>query len=323
MSIRLAASPILAGLLASTAALAEVPSVATDIPPVHSLVARVMGDLGDPGLIVQPGSSPHGYSMRPSEARSVQDAEAIFWIGPELTPWMDEALKTLAPEAEVIELLEVDGTQALEFREGATFADHDHADHEDDHDAEEAGGEDAHEGEEDHGHEGIDPHAWLDPENGKVWLDSIATTLGELDPENAATYEANAESGKVEIDAAAAQARELLAPLSDLQFVVFHDAYHYYESRFDLSAAGAIELSDATDPSPARIEDVRDTVRELGVSCVFSEPQFNQSLIGTVTEGTEARRGIIDPLGTEIALGVDFYPELIVKIAEEIASCAE
>ncbi|EYD72567.1 zinc ABC transporter substrate-binding protein [Limimaricola hongkongensis] len=358
-------------LTVASGAAAEAPRVATDIAPVHGLVARVMEGLGTPDLIVQPGSSPHDYAMRPSEARALDRADAVFWVGPALEPWLDETIDTLAADALVVELLDAPGLDVLAFREGAVFDDHDHehgeahadeehaghegeedhADHEGEdhadhaHEDDHAGHEDeashdehAHDDHDDHGHDdhedhadggheghdhdGIDPHAWLDPENGKVWLGLIADELAALDPDNAETYRANAAAGREEIDAATAGARETLNAAGEIGFVVFHDAYHYYETRFGLSAAGAISLSDASDPSPARIEEVRDRVRDLGVACVFSEPQFNQSLVATVTEGTEAKAAVIDPLGFDLEPGPGFYPELIRAIADDIAGCA-
>nr|WP_240476972.1 zinc ABC transporter substrate-binding protein [Roseivivax marinus] len=317
--------------------------MATDIAPVHGLVARVMEGVGEPALIVRPGASPHGYAMRPSEARALQDADAVFWVGPELEPWLAETIDTLAQDAAVTELLEVSGTETLEFREGATFAGHDHedghgdgddhaednhdeedhddhADHaEDDHDDHAEADHDDHAG---HDHSGIDPHAWLDPENGKAWLDVIATELAALDPDNAEAYRANAAAGRDEIDAASDAVRARFAEAGTPEFVVFHDAYHYFENRFGLAAAGAISLSDASDPSPARVEEVRDTVRDLGVDCVFSEPQFDQRLVQTVLDGTDGQAAVVDPLGFEIETGPGFYPALIEAIGTEIADCA-
>ena len=396
MSTRRATFAGMAGLLTATAltvsarpAAAEVPQVAADIAPVQSLVARVMEGLGTPELIVQPGSSPHGYSMRPSEARGLQEAAAVFWVGPELEPWLEDAIATLAPEARAVELLEAPGTRTLQFRTGATFAPHDHdheghdaahdeahgdhaeadhddhgghddhaahgdedhaahgdedhasgdhakhehehdereheaADHEADHESHAAADHDAeaHHDTHGHSHEGTDPHAWLDPDNAAAWLDAIAATLSEIDPDNADAYARNAADGRTEIAAAAEEAAARLAPVADVRFVVFHDAYQYFETRFGLSAAGAIELGDASDPSPARIEEVRGTVQDLGATCVFSEPQFNQGLVRTVIDGTEAGTGVIDPLGADIPTGPDFYTQLIRAVADEIASCA-
>jgi zinc transport system substrate-binding protein len=196
--------------------------VAVDISPVLSLVARVMQGLGVPDQIVRQGASPHGYALRPSEAGTLAGADAVFWIGPALAPWLEHSIDTLAPDAAVLRLPEVPGTTLLEFRQGAQFAAHadedDHGDEElqdHDHGHEHDYGED-HGEDDDHDHAGDDPHAWLDPENGKVWLDAIADALGRLDPENAATYTANACDGKSEIDAANVEIEAVLAPAADL-----------------------------------------------------------------------------------------------------------
>ncbi|WP_172294487.1 zinc ABC transporter substrate-binding protein [Pseudoruegeria sp. HB172150] len=338
----------------ASAAGAEVPSVAADIPPVHSLVAIVMEGLGTPDLIVQPGASPHGYSLRPSEAESLQEAGAVFWVGEELEPWLVDPLSTLATGAKSVELLETEGTTELEFREGATFEahDHDHGDHDghnghdeesegDDHDhdhGEAAEGEDhdehdgeEHEGEEhaedhdhdehEHHHHGHDPHAWLDPENARVWLSVIAEELSTLDPENAETYRANAEAGRAEISELIEEIGADLEAVRGANFVVFHDAYQYFENRFDFPAAGAISLGDASDPSPARIEEIQHKVDELQISCAFAEPQFNPGLLKTVFQDVDAKTGILDPLGADLTPGPDLYPQLLDQLADSLTDC--
>ncbi len=337
--------------LAATA-LAEVPRVAADITPVHGLVARVMQGLGEPALVVAPGASPHGYSMRPSEARALEQADLVFWLGEPLTPWLKVPLEQLAGTAHRIELLEAKGTQVLPFREGARFEahahdedheEHDaHSDHDEEHDhdahadedhAEEEGHE-GHEGEHDdhddhddhadehaHDHEGADPHAWLLPENAQVWLDLIAAELAEHDPANAAAYMANADAGKQEIAATVATVSASLEPFRAKEFVVFHDAYQYFEKGFGLNAAGAISIGDASKPSPARIAEVRDVVADLNVTCVFSEPQFNPGLVATVLDGTGAGTAVLDPLGAKLTPGAEFYPALLQDIGTAIANC--
>ncbi|WP_138933758.1 zinc ABC transporter substrate-binding protein [Roseovarius arcticus] len=296
-------------LSSAVAAVADVPKVAVDIAPVQSLVARVMQGLGAPEQIVRQGASPHGYALRPSEARNLTEADAVFWIGPALEPWLERSIDTLAPDAVVVRLLDVPGTTVLEFRQGAQFVAHEDEGHDDDHEG--------------HDHSGSDPHGWLDPENGKLWLNSVADELAKLDPDNADVYAANASAGKSEIDAAAAQIRQDLAPIANLRFVVFHDAYQYFEARFDLAALGAISAGDASDPGPARIEAVRGIIRDGRVDCVFSEPEFNQSFVETVIEGTEVKAAIIDPLGSQIAPGPEFYPALLRAVSDELVGCAK
>lgn len=352
---------LMASLL-STAAIAEVPRVATDIAPVHSLVAMVMGDLGAPALIVRPEASPHGYAMRPSEAQALSDADLVVWIGEALTPWLEGPLETLAGGAHKLELMSVEGTVLHDYREGATFAAHDHGDHEghdhgdhdDEHDHDDAHDDDAHDDhghahDDDHGHaaekdghdhaaeqddhdhahddhgdghdhSGADAHAWLDPVNGRLWLGAIAAELSELDPENAAAYAANAAAGQAELEALEERLRADLAGLGEAGFVVFHDAYQYFERRFGLSASGAISMSDATTPSAGRIAELQEAVGSMGVACVFSEPQFNAGLINSVF-ADRATVGILDPLGFDIAAGPGLYPQILKTMAAEFVGC--
>jgi zinc transport system substrate-binding protein len=296
-----------------TPARAEVPSVVADIAPVQSLAARVMAGLGTPTLIVPSGASPHGYAMRPSEARALQDAGLVVWIGPDLEPWFGEAIETLAPDAASLALIEVPGTTELPVREDALFEPHEpDEDHQHDEDEDHA---------HDHAHGAHDPHAWLDPDNARVWLAAIAEALAEADPANAAAYRANAAAGQAEIDALTATIDATLAPVRDRSFIVFHDAYQYFENRFDFPAAGAISLSDAARPSPARIRQIRDRVTGAGVTCVLAEPQFNPDLVATVLDGTEARSATLDPLGAGLPPGPDLYPQLLQTLAQTLADC--
>ena len=342
MSRKLLTLSLTATLMGGTA-YADVPQVAVDIAPIHSLVARVMDGVGTPDLIVQPGASPHEYSLRPSEATALQAADLVFWIGPDLTPWLTDTIETLAPDAAVTALLEADGTIELEFREGALFEAHDHdedEDHDDedghedhdDHDeeghedhADEEAGHDDHDDEEtghdEHDHGAHDPHAWLSPQNAMTWLNVIAGQLSAADPENAGAYFANAAAGRTEIGALIDEVTASLDPVRDGQFVVFHDAYQYFEADFDFPASGAISIGDASDPSPARIAEIQGRIAEQGIDCVLAEPQFNPSLVATVLDGTQAQTGILDPLGSDLEPGPALYPQLIRNLSTALAGC--
>ncbi|WP_306111189.1 MULTISPECIES: zinc ABC transporter substrate-binding protein [Roseovarius] len=348
------ASTILAG-----PALAEVPQVAVDIAPVHSLVARVMDGVGAPALIVAPGASPHEYSLRPSEAAAMQDADLVFWIGPDLTPWLEDALGTLSGEAQVVGLMEADGTVALPIRENALFEAHDHGGHGDDghddhaghdehaddhddhahsdHDDDEHADHDHadhdhadHEGHEtheedhaghghDHGHQ--DPHAWLSPDNAETWLNAIAAALSSADPDNAGAYFANAAEGREEIASLRAEIDGILEPARDGNFIVFHDAYQYFELAFDFPASGAISVSDASDPSPARVAEIQERVSAQGVTCVMSEPQFDPGIVAAVTDGADVKTGVMDPMGSDLEPGAGLYPQLLRNLATALAEC--
>ena len=327
MSRKLISLSAAAALICSTA-IADAPDVAVDIAPVHSLVARVMQGVGTPELVIDQGASPHEYNLRPSDAKALQDAKLVFWMGEDLTPWMEGALETLSSDAKIVSLLEAKETSLLEFREGALFEEHDHGDKDhdghDDHDDHEDHSDekhDDHDDHDDHGHGAHDPHAWLSLENANAWLNMIAAKLSETDPKNAGTYFANAASAREEILALKAEVSAKLDPVRGHSFIVFHDAYQYFESSFDFPASGAISLGDASDPSPARISEIQDRVDDEGVDCVLAEPQFNQGIVSAVLEGTDAKTGVIDPLGFGLEPGPELYPQLIRNMAKTLTGC--
>ncbi len=490
------------------------PSVAVDIAPLHSLVSQVMAGVNEPSLLIPAEASPHHYSLRPSEAQALADAQIVFWMGEELSPWLEKAMANVAGSAQKIEMLELDSTVRHEFREGATFEEHAHHEGEDDHHNEHEGDHHGkhdeehhehepglfdrflslfssddhhHEHEEDehhdhqhekdehhdkahhgghafewagafklpvgeyvwtfakvegdyadpkmkmvilasdldgeaaiedrektaeglldshsaieqvhgdeltpndgsayqlvfdpnkdvteyrvivkqegvytfftehmpfefeadehffknaskqdvepiaqepeeghhhhHHHDGVDPHAWLDPENAKMWIQEIKEVLSKQDPQNASVYENNARQASAALDSLIDTTRNQVNSLGELKFVVFHDAYQYFEKRFGISAAGSISLGDAEDPSPARIAEIRDTVRKLGVTCVFTEPQYNPGIVKNVFEGTSISTiGVMDPLGASIEIGNQHYDQLIQGMVTSLSQCKE
>ena len=317
------------GLILGNTAFADVPKVAVDIAPVHSLVSRVMEGVGTPKLVIPAGASPHGYSLRPSEAKALQDADMVIWMGEDLAPWMEKSVETLSKGAEVITLLEESETKLLDFREGALFEEHDHGDHDDhdDHDKDhddhdkDHDDHDGHDDHDEHAHGEHDPHAWLSVENAQTWLNLVAGKLSAADPENAGVYFANAAEARAEIDALVKEVNSILGPVRGRNFVVFHDAYQYFETSFDFPAAGAISLGDASDPSAARIAEIQGRVRNEGINCVLSEPQYNPNLVETVLSGTDAKTGVIDPLGFSLEPGPKLYGDLIRNMAKALAGC--
>lgn len=287
--------------LFATTAVADPLRVVTDIAPVHGLVARIMDGAGTPDLILRPGASPHGYALRPSEAAALEAADVVIHVGGGLTPWLDDALDTLAGDATRLTLIELPGTTTHSFREGVTFDAHDH----------------------DHNHDdaGLDPHAWLDPLNGRLWLDHIADTLAAADPANATLYRANAAAGQAEIDSVITRMTAAVAPVRETPFIVFHDAYQYFEYRFDLAATAAISLADANAPGPARLAQIRDLIADQNIACVFSEPQFSDALIATVAGSNTVKTAILDPMGASLDPGPQFYIDLLETMAAAMIPC--
>jgi len=326
-------------VLGGAASAAERDGVVVSIKPLHSLVAAVMQGVGEPKLIVQGAGSEHSYNLKPSDAQAIEHAKVIFWAGPSMETFLNKPFDTLGEGAKVVALGEADGLTRLKFREGGPFEAHDHGDEghahekhrEEGHDhGAEVGSHDSHDhaneaaekAEEHHHHHGeFDLHFWLDPQNGKVLVGDIARVLSENDPKNAAAYEKNAADYAEKLDALTKDIDSELQPVKDKPFIVFHDAYQYFENRFDVKAAGSITVSPEKAPGAGRIKDIHEKIKSLGAVCVFSEPQFEPKLVNTVIDGTEAKTGVLDPLGSELKDGPDLYPQLIRNLADSLKGC--
>jgi zinc transport system substrate-binding protein len=296
-------------LLTSTAIAA--PNVVASIKPVHSLVAAVMAGVGEPTLIVKGVASPHTYALKPSDAGALESADIVFWTGHGMELFLADALGTLASKAEVVELAEAPGITLLPVREGGAFEPHEHEGEGHDHEHE------AHT----HDEEGGDMHFWLDPENAKLMVTQIATTLAEADPDNASTYQANAEAELVKLDALEAELAATLAPVADKPFIVFHDAYQYFEARFGLDLAGSVTITPDVMPGAARIDELKAKVSSLGATCVFAEPNFEPTIIAAISEGTSAKTGVLDPEGGALTEGPELYPTLLRGLAKSLVDC--
>lgn len=303
------------------------PTVAVSIAPLHSLVAQVMGDTADPHLIVEAAASPHGHALSPSDARALSEADLVVWVGPALESFLVRPLETLGDETTRLAVLDLPGIRRLAWRDGSSGA-HDHGDHQDheDHAEHEAHAEhqDEHQDEHAHVHAGdTDPHLWLDPANARVIVAAVAEHLSAIDPAHAAQYRANAKTADKALEDLDTALAARLAPVRNRPFIVFHDAYQYFEAAYDLTQAGVVVLAPDTPPGAAQMARVRTTVTESKVACLFAEPQFPRRTVEALAEGTPARTAILDPLGAAHPPGPDLYPALMRDLTEALASCLD
>ena len=306
----------LIGLLAfSTLAKADL-KVVTSIKPIHSLASYIMDGVGSPGLIVDGYNSSHSFQLKPSHAKMLEQADIIFWIGEDLENFLEKPLATIAKKAEKIELLEIKGIKKLKFRERNIFEEHEgHDDHGDDAKKEEHDdhGHDAkkeeHDDHEGHGHGEYDPHIWLDPINAKVILNEITEHLIENDSKNASTYKSNLAKAISEIDKLIIDV--ITETNTDLSYVVFHDAYQYYENRFNVNILGAMTVNPDVMPGAEQIHEIHEVIEHDNVSCILSEPQFNPDIIKSIAKDTSVKTGVLDPLGANLKPGKDLYFDLI------------
>ena len=297
---------------------AEIKVVAT-IKPIHSLASYLMDGVGKPDLIVDGYASPHGFALKPSHAKMIQNADIIFWVGEDIENFLEKPLKTIAKKAEKIELMEIKDLTKLKFRERNIFEEHDHGHKEDDHD-------DDHkkEGHDEHGHEGhahgeYDPHIWLDPMNAKVILSEMAEHLIENDPKNEAKYKANLKKAHKDLDKLTKKVKSELN--KDFKSIVFHDAYQYFEERFGINILGAFTVNTDVMPGAEQLAEIREVIEHDKVSCIFSEPQFNPDIIKAVAKDTNVATGVIDPLGATLNPGKDLYFDLISNMSKSFKGC--
>lgn len=286
--------------------LAAAPRVVVSIAPVHSLVAGVMEGVAEPHLLIPPGASPHAYALKPSDAHALAKAQLVVWVGEGLEPMLEKPLHSLAESSRVIELAGVEGMHLLDNREGGVWGEEYH--------------DDTHEG---HGHDEVDMHLWLAPENARRIVDVVATQLVKMDNGNAARYRQNAAAMTKRIEALEEQLRQKLLPVHDIPYIVFHDAYHYFEEAFGLTPAGAISVSPDRSPGAKRLSEIRQTIGERKASCVFSEPQFQPRIVEVVLEGSDARHGVLDPLGAELSPGRNQWFDLMRGLADNLKVCLQ
>ncbi|MGO8462974.1 zinc ABC transporter substrate-binding protein [Rhizobium leguminosarum] len=318
-------------LFSGTMRAADAPAVVTSIKPIHSLVSAIMQGVGEPELIVDGAASPHTYNLKPSNARALQDAKVIFWVGPGLEAFLEKPLQALGRDASIAALDDAPGLVKLPFREGGAFEPHDDApEHESAsgqhdeadaaHDADPGHASD-HDHDHDHDHDTFDTHLWLDPMNAKAMAAMITTTLVAADPANALTYQGNAKALDDRLDALDTEIKGMVAPVKDKPFIVFHDAYQYFEHRYGIRVAGSITVSPETIPGAERVSEIHRKVGELGATCVFAEPQFEPRLVNVVIEGTRAKSGVLDPEAATLKAGPDLYFNLMRGIANSMKDC--
>ncbi len=286
--------------------------VVTSIKPIHSLASYLMDGVGKPNLIVDGYNSPHGFALKPSHAKMLQNADLIFWVGEDLETFLEKPLKSIAKKAEKIELMEIKGLNKLEFRERNIFEDHDdHKEH--------GHKEDKHDDHQGHAHGEHDPHIWLDPMNAKVILSEMAEHLIENDQENASKYKANLKKAHKDLDKLTKKVKSELN--KDFKSIVFHDAYQYFEKRFSVNVLGAFTVNPDVLPGAEQLSEIREVIEHEKVSCVFSEPQFNPDIIKAVAKDTNIKTGIIDPLGSTLNPGKNLYFDLIKNMSSSFKGC--
>ena len=303
---------------------AEVKVVAS-IKPIYSLASYVMDGVGKPNLIVDGYNSPHAFSLKPSHAKMIENANLIIWVGEALEAFLEKPLNTIAKKAVNVEIMDLSGIKKLEFREKNIFEDHEdhgHGHKEKSHDDHGHGHKEKKHN--DHGHEGHahgehDPHVWLDPMNAKIIVKEIEKQLVKLDPDNSSKYKANSKKLQSKLDNLTKNIKRDLK--GNLRFVVFHDAYQYFENRFGIKVLGALTVNPDVLPGAEQLSKIREVIKHEKVNCLFSEPQFNPAIIKSIAKDTNIKTGVLDPLGANLNKGKDMYIKLLKDMSSSFKGC--
>ena len=289
--------------------------VVTSIKPIHSLVSYIMEGVGSPDLIVDGYNSPHGFSLKPSHAKMLQEADIVIYVGEGVEEFLEKPLESIASNAVKFELLGQSGIKKLKFRERNIFEGHD--DHGHDKKAKKEDHDDH--GHDDHGHGQFDPHIWLDPMNAKIIVKKVTNQLSKLDKDNSSTYKSNSKKVLKEIDNLIKQVKSDIN--KNAKVVVFHDAYQYFEKRFDVNIIGALTVNTDVLPGAEQLAEIREVIEHEKVTCVLSEPQFNPDIVKTIANDTNINMGVLDPLGAKLDKGKTLYFNLISNISSSLKNC--
>ena len=288
--------------------------VLTTIKPLGFIAAAITDGVSEPKVLLPTGASPHDFSLRPSDIRSINSADLVVWVGPELEGFM---AKPLANHPHALALTQVEGMPLFNYATQDSHDSHNHDDH--DHATHEHGDHD--EGHEGHHHEGVDPHIWLGPTQAKVIAKAIASELGKLDPANQARYDANLAAFDTKVDAKDKVIAGQMKAVNEKGYFVFHEAYGYWERHYGMSSKGHFTVSPERRPGAKTLVDIRKALEEKQASCIYAEPQFSPAVIESVARNTGAKVLLLDEVGEQVPLGPDGYPQFMQQLADAFAQC--
>lgn len=300
------------------------PNVVATIAPLHSLVAALMAGAGEPYFLLEKAVSAHNYSLRPSDARRLADANLIVQIGPGLESFLQKSIASIADSATVISVARADGTTRLIARQFRH--DEDHHDFHKVHD-EQHGDQsriEATETTRSATHplgDGVDPHLWLDPLNAIVWINVLAQQLERMDPGNSAIYAGNRDTLTAKLQTLHEHLQETLAPVIGQRFIALHDAFQYLEHRYGLQARGVMLDSNEQRVGVASLRRLAKLANKEQINCMITDPGSSKSALKSFAGAAGITTLEIDILGSRLEPGPDLYFALMKELGENLAQC--
>lgn len=313
-------------------------NVVTTIKPLHALVAQITQGVSEPTLLIQQGS-PHGYQLKPNDVKAINEADLLVWVGKDLETFVPDVLAKSGDKLSQLAWMDIDGVEKLKTRRGGLWEedehehhDHDHKhkhkhdhdhDHKHEHKHDHKHEHDEHHDHDHHGHHHgeYDAHVWLSVDNSKVLLNSVAEQLGQIDPENKEKYAQNLKQALAQLDELNHEIARIVEPVKNKPFMVFHDAYQYFEHEYGLQSIGAVRVSPEHEPGAARIGQLHQLMQQHQIECLFNEPQFPAKLAEKLVQGTEVKLATLDPIGADLVADQSAHAKLMRNLASSLRDC--
>ncbi|SET19935.1 zinc ABC transporter substrate-binding protein ZnuA [Thorsellia anophelis] len=290
--------------------------VISSIHPIGFITEALTQNVTEHSILAPVTASPHDYTMRPSDAKALKEAELIIWVGEDLEVFMAKPISNIEstkqlnlseiPEIKTI----IDDKVALSEN---TIVEHEHEHEHEKHDVNEHAG---------HNHD-RDLHIWMSPEISRIAAKAIAQRLTELHPNQSNIVNDNLAQFLTDLDKTEVELADKLSSVSQKPYFVFHDAYGYFESRFNLNRVGEFTINPTITPGVQQLAKIKETIKKDGVVCIFKEPQFTPAVVNAVVQGTGVKIGELDPVGANIQLSKNSYQEYLKSLADSYLSCLE
>jgi len=292
--------------------------VFTSIKPLHSIVANISQGVFTPKLLIDRNISPHVYSITPKTTKKLYNADAIFFIDETFETFLDDVLIAAPTSLKQFQVSKGSFVDLFHHREGGAWEEHlDDHHHEGSHD-----GHDEH----DHSDEfssksHFDMHFWLSPKNAEKMAKYVAKELVNLDKENAKKYRKNRDDFIKKLRALDKELAKKFKDFDGKPFIVFHDAYRYFEERYNLNAVGSITIDTRKKVSLKRVNEIKKKIKSTNAACIFREPQFDSSIVKMLSKETGIKTGVLDPIGSNIKPSEGLYFKLLRNLGENLYDC--
>lgn len=283
--------------------------VLTTVKPLGFIANAITDGVTETKVLLPVSASPHDYSLKPSDVEQLQSAQLVVWIGEEMESFLEKSIDKL-PKEKVLTLEDVPAIKELVEHSGEEKEDkHDHK-----HDHKHSHNHDGHSHDEDW-------HIWLSPKAGEQIAEQIAERLSQQLPEQKAKIAENLANFKATLATKNSEIAKQLEPVKSKGYYTFHDAYGYFEDAYGLKSLGSFTINPTVAPGAKTLNAIKKSITQKKAQCLFAEPQFTPKVIESLSKGTSAKVGQLDPLGEKIELSREAYPQFLQSLADQFSDC--